>query len=323
MEAKAFRDWLAHLTELNTDQRSMLEARLAGEPNVVVAELEHLGGTAPRCPHCACERGYRWGKTAQLQRYRCRACGKTYNVLTGTALARLRLKEKWAKYAEALIQGLTVRNAAASCGISKNTSFRWRHRFLRAPAGQKPARLAGIVEVDETYFLESFKGQRHVSRPVRKRGGHGAKRGLSPEQIPVLIARDRHGATTDEQLSRANAAEITTLLKPLLPSDTILCTDGAAAYRTAARALKLGHRALNLAAGVRILAGVYHIQNVNAYDSRLKGWMARFHGVATKYLVNYLGWRRLLEHWGPACTPKLCLAAAMNRISAFQQLMQT
>ncbi len=29
---------------------------------------------------------------------------------------------------------------------------------------------------------------------------------------------------------------------------------------------------------------VYHIQNVNAYDSRLKGWMHRFNGVATKYL---------------------------------------
>ena len=27
-------------------------------------------------------------------------------------------------------------------------------------------------------------------------------------------------------------------------------------------------------------------QNVNAYDSRLKGWMARFIGVATKYLPN-------------------------------------
>jgi hypothetical protein len=39
-------------------------------------------------------------------------------------------------------------------------------------------------------------------------------------------------------------------------------------------------------------AGVYHIQNVNVCDSRLKQWMGRFHGVATKYLENYLGWRR-------------------------------
>lgn len=28
--------------------------------------------------------------------------------------------------------------------------------------------------------------------------------------------------------------------------------------------------------------GVYHIQNVNSYHSRLKKWMDRFNGVATK-----------------------------------------
>lgn len=36
--------------------------------------------------------------------------------------------------------------------------------------------------------------------------------------------------------------------------------------------------------------GLYHIQNVNALHSRLKQWIARFKGVATKYLDNYLAW---------------------------------
>ncbi len=40
---------------------------------------------------------------------------------------------------------------------------------------------------------------------------------------------------------------------------------------------------------------VFHIQNVNAYHSRLKGWMTRFHGVATKYLDHYLGWHRYMD----------------------------
>ncbi|MCZ8064208.1 MAG: IS1595 family transposase, partial [Silanimonas sp.] len=41
--------------------------------------------------------------------------------------------------------------------------------------------------------------------------------------------------------------------------------------------------------------GAWHVQNVNAHHSRLKGWIARFHGVATSYLPNYLGWFRALE----------------------------
>ena len=38
---------------------------------------------------------YLHGQASRLQRYRCRACQRTFNALTGTALARLRKKEKW------------------------------------------------------------------------------------------------------------------------------------------------------------------------------------------------------------------------------------
>ncbi len=67
--------------------------------------------------------------------------------------------------------------------------------------------------------------------------------------------------------------------------------------------------------------GAFHIQNVNAYDSRLKGWMKRFHGVSTKYLKHYLGWRRLLEHYRTGLTTLLCLLEALGRLP--QRLTQT
>src|SRR5690606_7171801 len=75
-------------------------------------------------------------------------------------------------------------------------------------------------------------------------------------------------------------------------------TVGLNIYRSVAHSLGITHRPVNLSAGIPVIAGVYYIQNVNAYDSRLKQWMKRFHGVATKYLENYLGWRRWLERWG-------------------------
>ncbi|SFE02417.1 hypothetical protein SAMN05216204_1611, partial [Massilia yuzhufengensis] len=31
------------------------------------------------------------------------------------------------------------------------------------------------------------------------------------------------------------------------------------------------------------------------YHRRLRDWLARFHGVASRYLTNYLGWRRALD----------------------------
>ena len=62
----------------------------------------------------------------------------------------------------------------------------------------------------------------------------------------------------------------------------------------AARNLGLEHHGLNALRGER-RRGAWHIQNVNAYHSRFKGWLQRFRGVATSYLPNYLGWYRALE----------------------------
>ena len=173
--------------------------------------------------------------------------------------------------------------------------------------------MAGIAEADETYFLESKKGQRKdLGRNARKRGGKASKRGLSEEQIPVLICRDREGNTADFVLEKANKTCISAVLKPLLAKDVILCTDSGKALCAAAREIGITHRPVNLATGRRVIAGVYHVQNVNAYDSRLKEWLRRFHGVATKYLPNYLGWRRLLERQGKALSPSGFLRTAMG-----------
>jgi hypothetical protein len=40
---------------------------------------------------------------------------------------------------------------------------------------------------------------------------------------------------------------------------------------------------------------VYHVQNVNNLDIRLRKFMSSFNGVATKYLQNYLNWFLVLE----------------------------
>ncbi|SFD68881.1 hypothetical protein SAMN05216204_13330, partial [Massilia yuzhufengensis] len=55
---------------------------------------------------------------------------------------------------------------------------------------------------------------------------------------------------------------------------------------------------VNLRAGERVRRsseGAIHVQNVNSYHRRLRDWVARFHGVASRYLPNYLGWRRALD----------------------------
>ena len=123
-------------------------------------------------------------------------------------LAHLRKREQWLRYAQALVQGVSVRQAAQCCGVDKNTAFRWRHRFLAAAATHRAAHESGIVEADETFFLESFKGQRRLPRYARQRAGVGAHW----EHIAALLVRDRSGQTTVFRLDKVDAPHVAAVM---------------------------------------------------------------------------------------------------------------
>jgi hypothetical protein len=64
------------------------------------------------------------------------------------------------------------------------------------------------------------------------------------------------------------------------------------------------------------------VQNVNAYDSRLKTGMRRFQGVATHYLPSYLSGCRLIDRSKNALSLASFLSAAIG-INGLQQLTMT
>lgn len=274
-----------------------------------ITDIETRFAAAPICPQCGSGRIGKWGSANRLKRYRCTDCRATFNALTGTSLAHLHKRELWGVHAQALVDGISLRKVAGRLGVHLETAFNWRHRFLKAPKYVKPKALEGTVEADETYFLHSQKGSRKLERPARKRGGKAKKRGLSAEQVPVLIARDRNRATTDQILADRSAASVTSVLGPVVAKSSVLVSDGAGAYRVFAGQAGIPHVALNLSAGEHAW-GIYHMQNVNNYCSRLKGWMRRFNGVATRYLDSYLGWHRADDREGKTQCAGRVLAAA-------------
>ena len=200
--------------------------------------------------------------------------------------------------------------------------MRWRHRFLEA-VQTGAEKLRGIVEADETFVLSSRKGWRAwkkikdggtaadpPDRKPRRRGGKAAKRGLSHELVPVLVAADRSGATFTAVLPAVSAAAFTAALKPVIGTDALLVTDGCTSYPVCAAALGLTQEILNQSAGERG-RGELHIQNVNNRHSRLKDFLRARRGIATQYLASYLRWFQLIA-LRPDPTPRCCLAAALG-----------
>ena len=269
MKALKFAKLFAQLMLLNQHQHQRQQVLAALHPAAgldrVIALIGDIRSKGRRCPDCACERCHRHGQANDLQRFRCCACGRTFNVLTGTPLARLRHKSKWLDYLETVLDSRTVRAAAKRVGVHRNTTFRWRHRFLDRVKDDRPERLVGIVEADEMFLLESQKGSRKLDRQPRKRGGRAALRGISHHLDCILVARDRSGQTIDAVAGRG-ALKVAQLVKHLLPkleSQALLVTDTNAAYPAFARAHGIAHQAVNLSAGERVrngAEGAIHVQ---------------------------------------------------------------
>ncbi|MGK5079764.1 IS1595 family transposase [Janthinobacterium sp. HLX7-2] len=264
--------------------------------DAATALIEQAAQAQSRCPVCRSDHVHRHGQAHGLQRYRCVPCGKTFNALTGTPLAHLRYKTRWLAYADCLLNSYSVRKAAQLLDSHRNTSFRWRHRFLALAKTDRPRCLHGIAEADEMYVLESQKGSRHMTRPARRRGGRARQRGISNQQVCILVVRDRTGQTLDFVTGKGplSKAKRHACLPPVIDRDILLVTDGHPAYPVFAREAGILHAAVNLRAGIRV-RGTVHVQNVSAYHRRLRGWLSAFHGVATRYLPNYLGWRWILD----------------------------
>jgi len=299
MRSLTFDEVFAMLSALALSASDLARLRewIAGiaHPGECIAVIEQAARGRP-CPRCGHPKSHRCGQASGLQRFRCLGCGRSYNALTGTPLARLRRKECWLPYLQCVLESRTVRDAARVVGVYRTTSFRWRHRFVPGAMRDRPAMLTAIVEADETFRLESQKGSRNLNRKPRKRGGVARQRGVNKDHDCVLVARDRAGQTLDFHTGRGRvtAEQLRECLGPVLPPDVLLISDAAAAYRSFAKRAGITHEVVNVKAGIRA-RGAIHIQNVNAWHSRFKSWLVRFRGVASRYLINYSGWQRVLD----------------------------
>ena len=240
-----------------------------------------------------------------LRRYQCKGCGRTFNALSGTPLSGLHAQGTLAVVRGVAGEGGDGEGLGGALRRGGETAFRWRHRFLAAARSDSEV-LKGIVEADETYVLESRKGARGLGRKARRRGGKAKKRGLSREQVPVLMAADRSGTTVSAVLPRVDAAALTAALDPVVAKDALLVSDGGASYPPCAAALRVSHEALNRSMGERV-RGDLHVQTVNSRHSRLKD------PAPPPRHRHPLSGQLDLVGLAPGANDRACLAAAVTR----------
>ncbi len=261
-----------------------------------------------KCPHCGSNKINKNGTAHKtLPQFICRNCHKTYTIRTNTIFYYSKKDiNTWREYIDLFSKGLSLRKIVEEMKgkINLKTAFFWRHKILEVMKNfDNHDKLEGIVEADETYFEESQKGSRHMTRKPRKRGFSSEKRivGLSHNKVCVLTALDRQKHSFNKPVGYGKVCkEQIGILQHRIEKDSILITDGERGYRTIKdvklKQLKFG----------KPQSKVYHLNNINNFHSHLKKFMIRFNGVATKYLDNYVNYFREFR----------------DKIDTFNQLLQ-
>ncbi|MCL6525229.1 MAG: IS1595 family transposase, partial [Thermoflavifilum sp.] len=256
----------------------------------LVAELrEARFADAVMCPHCQSQSVKRNGKYRSRQRYLCRGCGRSFNDLTASPIAGTHYPELWQRYFECMVEGLSLPKIAKKLGIHVSTAFYWRHKILNAIRSLGADTLSGIAECDETFFLESMKGKKRIPhREARQRGGKSQYKGISHEQVCVVVAVDRNGGIVSQVagIGRPTAYDINSVLGQYISPTVTLCTDLATSYKRFAQMKGLVRYRLNANKGIRMKKSIYQIQHVNAYYiyyGRVNSWMERFNDASRSF----------------------------------------
>ena len=134
----------------------------------------------PQCPRCT--RAKAWKMKPPF--YRCTRCGYDFTVTAGTLFDNTNLPLRL--WFEAMWAVVNQKNGMSALGVQRilglgsyRTAWRWLHKLRRAMVRPGRDRLAGTVEVDETYVG----------------GEHSGKRGRGAEgKVLVLIAAQAEGS---------------------------------------------------------------------------------------------------------------------------------
>ncbi|MDD3224227.1 MAG: hypothetical protein PHX70_05900 [Clostridium sp.] len=122
------------------------------------------------CPNCKHRHYIKYGKFNEIQRYRCKICGKTFSNATGSLWSYSKKDaEKWMKFLELMLERKSLRYCAKELKISVITAFYWRHKVLHVLELDKiQKKLSGYVLMRKIILKENFKGSRKVTTSERK-----------------------------------------------------------------------------------------------------------------------------------------------------------
>jgi len=258
-----------------------------------------------QCPHCHSQAIGPWGTyhyRPGFKRYRCKACGRTFNDLTKTLFAQSqRSLSHWIVATFLLCLACSSRRIARELGRHVRTSYRWCW-WLRnvALSYEMDRHLEGTIEADELYHTAGKKGQatqggkKHLGRrPRRRRKKREPGRGHYNKDRPAIIAWvSRQGAVVVQAVRDFTVSTVQKAADLAVQKGSRLYTDSASSYQ----ALKGYLHAYVNHTKKEYARGEVHENRAECLFSLLKPFLRVFRGISKANLPGYLGFFQFLRN---------------------------
>ena len=247
------------------------------EESISTFSLKQTYINSRECPHCGSHNVVSKGNYKARKRYQCRDCNKSYNDLTKTPFSGIHHLDKLKKYLNCLIRGDSIRKAADIVEVSVTTSFSWRHRLLNGLNRLPSPKMKNVKEVLELEIPYSHKGQRsRLSNTLRR------------TKVSAVFVCYRTGKLDSDSIAYSQRAKnpIFDRINEVSNNHTdIICSP------------KLNNIIDLMNINIKATHSSYsNSELIKQTVSSWQTWMKRFHGVATKYLSNYLHWFDYLDN---------------------------
>lgn len=287
---------LQMISELTLADKYLVISQIKG---LIMADLSQASNNTclHECPRCKSKDIIKKGrdKTGK-QRYKCKACQKTFCVSTSRVICNSKLRPiQWALYVDSMLAKKSLRACANRAKVSLKTSWYMRIRICEVMRDKlKPMHHGTSIttQIDGTYVNESFTGKHIIPRSAHKNGESVHTRGLSKEKVCILCAINDRSETYVSAIGRAKpTSKILTRSLAGIVEGSWVTTDDLASYTSALKVLGVGEH-------IRVKSDETRLGElglINALHQRLKDFLRGFHGVSTKWLNHYLWFFQWIE----------------------------
>lgn len=271
-------------------QRSSDEHFLSKENiNAIVDYINNYNNTISCCPHCKSNSIIKNGKNRLLkQRYKCKSCGK---IFCSSTFSPLYYSKKplsyWINYFICMCNCLSVRNSANKTGIHRNTSFHWRHKTLYCLKSILSSNLEGTIEIDETYFNNSRKS---VNRKQTLNNDSCNSNFYHKVCVVSCIDENNNIFSKTACLNTPSSSVINSLLHPIIPIKSVICTKNSYRYESFAKLHDLEIHKISRVSVDPI--SKFNLFKVRTFERALHRLITKFRGVSVKYMDFYISWNK-------------------------------